>query len=153
MTKYKTKLSSKLHELRHLNEISDMEHRRLFPTSTLTPLFYGLHKVHKHAPPPIMASRGSITCGVAPSRKERVCHKENHRHGELPQQLYPTGSLEIIHNRLESGQKLAYPTSMTAAHNRDLLLVRLKIKSFPLWQSHLLPSRSCRHVAPQSDLL
>ena len=95
-----------------------------------------------------MASRGSITCGVAPSRKERVCHKENHRHGELPQQLYPTGSVEIIHNRLESGQKLAYPISMTAAHNRDLLLVRLKIRSFHLWQSHLLPSRSCRHVAP-----
>lgn len=40
---------------------------RLYPTETVIPRFYGLPKIHKASVPlrPIVASRGSITYGVA----------------------------------------------------------------------------------------
>ena len=72
-----------------------------------TPRFYGFPKVHKAgAPPPplrpIVASRGSFTYGVArhvadilppppPGGEEWLRPKEQRGHGELPQQLHPTG--------------------------------------------------------------
>ena len=66
-SKYKTALSKKFREIREQNEITDAQHRHLMPTSTLTPRFYGLPKVHKPGAPlrPIVASRGSITYNVA----------------------------------------------------------------------------------------
>ena len=66
-SKYKAELSTKLREIRSQNEITDAQHRHLLPTSTMTPRFYGLPKVHKPGTPlrPIVASRGSITYDTA----------------------------------------------------------------------------------------
>ena len=65
--KYKTTLATKLREIRSAEEITDAQYRQLLPTSTVTPRFYGLPKVHKPGYPlrPIVASRGSITYPVA----------------------------------------------------------------------------------------
>ena len=65
--KYTAKLIKKLKELKDSDAISDIEYRRLYPTSTMIPRFYGLPKVHKAGAPlrPIVASRGSLTYAVA----------------------------------------------------------------------------------------
>ena len=160
-SKYKTQLSSKLQEIRQLNEISDVEHRRLLPTSTLTPRFYGLPKVHKASAPlrPIVASRGSITYGVAryvadilsplvgkngyalKNSEDMVNSLSNCTLQEddilvsfdvtaLFTKVPVDKSVEIIHDRLTRDTSLPSRTRMTANHVRDLLLTCLKTTYF-----------------------
>ena len=160
-SKYKTQLSSKLQEIRQLNEISDVEHRRLLPTSTLTPRFYGLPKVHKAGAPlrPIVASRGSITYGVARhvadilsplvgkngyalKNSEDMVNSLNNctlQEDDILVSFDVTAlftkvpvdkSVEIIHDRLTRDTSLPSRTRMTANHVRDLLLTCLKTTYF-----------------------
>ena len=160
-SKYKTQLSSKLQEIRQLNEISDVEHRRLLPTSTLTPRFYGLPKVHKAGAPlrPIVASRGSITYGVARhvadilsplvgkngyalNNSEDMVNSLNNctlQEDDILVSFDVTAlftkvpvdkSVEIIHDRLTRDTSLPSRTRMTANHVRDLLLTCLKTTYF-----------------------
>ena len=65
--KYTDQVVKKLQELKQAGSITDIEYKRLYPTSSLIPRFYGLPKVHKTRAPlrPIVASRGSITYQVA----------------------------------------------------------------------------------------
>ena len=64
---FSRKIKKSLQELRQAEVIDEPLKRRLSPTSTLTPRFYGLPKVHKPGTPlrPIVASRGSITYNLA----------------------------------------------------------------------------------------
>ncbi len=65
--KYMDIVVKKLKELKEKGAISELDYKRLYPTSTLVPGFYGLPQVHKQGSPlrPIVASRGSITYSVA----------------------------------------------------------------------------------------
>ena len=65
--KFSNTLIKKLQELKKVGALTDFQYRRLYPTSTTIPRFYGLPKVHKSGAPlrPIVASRGSITYPVA----------------------------------------------------------------------------------------
>ena len=60
--------------------LNERDYRRLYPTSSVIPRFYGLPKIHKKDAPlrPIVASRGSITYEVAKYVASRVCdNKKN----------------------------------------------------------------------------
>ena len=64
--KYTTTLVKKLQELKQADAITELDYKRLYPTSSTIPRFYGLSKVHKAGAPlrPIVAYRGSITYAV-----------------------------------------------------------------------------------------
>lgn len=64
---YSNKLIAKLKELQELGVLTRSQYLHLYPTSTVTPKFYGLPKVHKPSCPlrPITASRGSIMYNTA----------------------------------------------------------------------------------------
>ena len=160
-SKYKTQISNKLRELRRLNEIDDVEHRKLLPTSTLIPRFYGLPKVHKPGAPlrPIVASRGSITYGIArhvadllsplvgkngyalKNSADLVSSLSNCTLQEddilvsfdvtaLFTKVPVDKSVDVIHDKLESDPTLANRTQLSAVHVRDLLLLCLKTTYF-----------------------
>ena len=60
-------MNKTLRQLRDAGSITNIQKRRLAPTSTVIPRFYGLPKVRKAGAPlrPIVASRGSITYSIA----------------------------------------------------------------------------------------
>ena len=61
--KYTSTLLKKLQELKQADAITELDYKRVYPTSTTIPRFYGFPKVHMAGAPlrPIVASRGSIT--------------------------------------------------------------------------------------------
>ena len=65
--KFVSGLVKKLQELKEKKNISDLQYKQLYTTSTVIPRFYGLPKIHKQGVPlrPIVASRGSFTYPVA----------------------------------------------------------------------------------------
>ena len=65
--RYTDNLIKLLQDFKKSGNISDIQYKRLYPTSTMIPRFYGLPKIHKSDIPlrPIVASRGSLTYQVA----------------------------------------------------------------------------------------
>ena len=66
-TKLKNKLITKLKKIKLDTGLDDITYRRMYPTGTVIPKFYGLPKVHKENTPlrPIVSSIGSVSYGVA----------------------------------------------------------------------------------------
>ncbi len=64
---YCNKLINVIKPLKESGDLPIDIYRKIYPTSTELPKFYGLPKIHKPSVPlrPIVASRGSITYGVA----------------------------------------------------------------------------------------
>ena len=62
-TKQKNKLIALLKTIKAEGWISDTIYKRLYPTGTSTPKYYGLPKVHNQKVPlrPIISSRGAVT--------------------------------------------------------------------------------------------
>ena len=67
INKLKKKLIQTLKDIKQTGELSDQSYRKMYATSAVPPKFYGIPKIHKVGIPlrPIVASRGSITYGVA----------------------------------------------------------------------------------------
>ena len=65
--KLKNKLINKLKKIKLGTRMDDITYRRMYPTGTVIPKFYGLPKVHKANTPlrPIVSSIGSVSYGVA----------------------------------------------------------------------------------------
>ena len=65
--KLKNKLINKLTKIKTDTRMDDNTYRRMYPTGTVVPKFYGLPKIHKKNTPlrPIVSSIGSVTYGVA----------------------------------------------------------------------------------------
>ena len=65
--KLKTKLISLLKKIRAEGGIEEWFYKKMYPTGTVAPTFYGFTKIHKRDIPlrPIMSSRGSINYEVA----------------------------------------------------------------------------------------
>ena len=63
----KNKLINLLKGIKQSGGLSIQKYKQLYPTSAVSPKFYGLPKIHKTGTPlrPIVSSRGSITYGVA----------------------------------------------------------------------------------------
>ena len=63
----KSKMINLLKKIKSEGGIDDILYKKLYPTGTVTPKFYGLPKIHKDGIPlrPIVSSRGSITYEVA----------------------------------------------------------------------------------------
>ena len=66
-SKFSNTLISQLKSLKKEGALDEREYRKIYPTSSVIPRFYGLPKVHKRGAPlrPIVASRGSITYELA----------------------------------------------------------------------------------------
>ena len=159
--KYRTQVVNKLKELKTAGAISELQYKRLYPTSSTIPRFYGLPKVHKVGAPlrPIVASRGSLTYGIArhvadilspivgkngyslKNSAEMVKELQDCRLDEtdvlvsydvtaLFTSVPVDQSLDVIYDRLCADPSLSDRTNMTAAQVRDLLAICLKTTYF-----------------------
>ncbi len=86
---YRTQLINMLKYLKSYGVLSQADYYKLYPTSTETPKFYGLPKVHKQSCPlrPIVACRGSIMYAIAHFMADILCQlvgqTQHHLHNSV----------------------------------------------------------------------